>query len=474
MALHRRFSRYYILALKLTDILFLTATSTLFCTLVEACLKDGYLPPLWVFTRHKATILTYLFFWILLSFKRGFYHSWRIDNLVFEFLDVLKISTLSAIFTFFALMLVNLSTLEREGALIFWLGNTASLICFRASLRSYLRWIRKRGFDKRNFIIVGTNKRSMLLLKSINKYPEFGLSFLGFVDDETYLKKNSHLKGKGIKTLKEFEEILSTHSVDIVFITLPLKSYYSQIEKIVHLCDETGTDVKVVSDLFNIKVARRSVGVLEGVPLVSFTSGPEDEIRLLAKRCIDIAVSLVVLILVSPLLIVIAVLVKLTSSGPVFFAQERVGYHQRRFNMLKFRSMVVDAEEKLNDLEHLNEVSGPVFKIKKDPRITPIGHILRKFSLDELPQFINVLKGDMSLVGPRPLPTDVRKYKNFQKRRHSMKPGLTCLWQIRGRNAIPFEEWMKLDLKYIDNWSLALDFIILCKTIPAVVKGKGY
>jgi lipopolysaccharide/colanic/teichoic acid biosynthesis glycosyltransferase len=186
-------------------------------------------------------------------------------------------------------------------------------------------------------------------------------------------------------------------------------------------------------------------------------------------------VSATVLVALAPLLAVVAALIKLTSPGPVFFLQHRLGLNKRRFSIYKFRTMVPDAELRLREIEHLNEVSGPVFKIKDDPRITPMGRFLRKTSIDELPQLFNVLKGDMSLVGPRPLPIrDCDGFdKDWQRRRFSVRPGITCLWQINGRNSIPFEKWMQLDLEYIDMWSLRLDFEILLRTIPAVLKGSG-
>jgi exopolysaccharide biosynthesis polyprenyl glycosylphosphotransferase len=195
----------------------------------------------------------------------------------------------------------------------------------------------------------------------------------------------------------------------------------------------------------------------------------------LVKRIIDFAVSLTLIVLLSPLFLVVAIFIKFTSPGPVFFVQKRLGLSKRRFSIYKFRTMVVDAEKKMHELEDLNEVSGPVFKMRKDPRITPVGRFLRKTSIDELPQLFNVLKGEMSLVGPRPLP--VRDYEGFdqdwQRRRFSVVPGITCLWQVNGRSSVSFEQWMELDMQYIDQWSLWLDLKILARTIPAVLKGSG-
>jgi len=196
---------------------------------------------------------------------------------------------------------------------------------------------------------------------------------------------------------------------------------------------------------------------------------------LLVKRILDLAISFVLLVALTPLFLVVAALIKLTSPGSVFFRQERMGINKRRFVIYKFRTMVPNAEEMMESLEDLNEVSGPVFKIMDDPRITPIGKFLRRTSIDELPQLFNILKGDMSLVGPRPLP--VRDYQGFnqdwQRRRFTVRPGITCLWQVNGRSSIPFEQWMRLDLQYMDEWSLWLDLKILARTIPAVLRGSG-
>jgi exopolysaccharide biosynthesis polyprenyl glycosylphosphotransferase len=250
---------------------------------------------------------------------------------------------------------------------------------------------------------------------------------------------------------------------------------HDQASRIAALCEEQGITVRVLTNIFDLKLAHSSAEEVEDDPLITHSTGWVEGWPIFAKRMLDFTISAILIILISPFLLVVAVFIKLTSPGPVLFVQKRLGLNKRRFNVHKFRTMVVDAERQMSQIEHLNEVSGPVFKIKNDPRITPIGRFLRKTSIDELPQLFNVLIGDMSLVGPRPLP--VRDYEGFnedwQRRRFSVRPGITCLWQVRGRSSIPFEKWMELDLQYIDKWSLWLDFQILLRTIPAVLRGSG-
>jgi exopolysaccharide biosynthesis polyprenyl glycosylphosphotransferase len=240
------------------------------------------------------------------------------------------------------------------------------------------------------------------------------------------------------------------------------------------MCEELGIRTRVAMNFFQNRVARIEIEELEGVPLLTFTTTPSDETQLALKRLLDVAVSVLTLTLAAPVILIAALAIKLSSPGSVLFKQQRVGLNGRIFMLYKFRTMIEDAHERRGEIAHLNEMSGPVFKAKSDPRITPIGRILRKFSLDELPQLWNVLKGDMSLVGPRPpIPEEVASYHRWHRRRLSMKPGLTCLWQISGRNNIDFDAWMQLDLQYIDNWSPSLDLKILLRTIPAVLTGRG-
>jgi len=274
---------------------------------------------------------------------------------------------------------------------------------------------------------------------------------------------------------EQLNSIIAAQPVDEVLVALPIDKYGPLVEAIVRQCEEQGITVRLRTEMSHLQVARFYVDELEGLPVMTIQSGPADSWPLTVKRVIDIVGSAALLAALAPFFAVVALLIKSDSSGSVFFTQERVGYNKRRFKMIKFRTMIVDAERQQELLEHMNEVEGPVFKIKKDPRITRVGAFLRRFSIDELPQLVNVLKGDMSLVGPRPLPVrDVERIDiQWHKRRFSIKPGITCLWQVNGRSNVSFNEWVRMDLDYIDKWSLGLDFLILLKTIPAVLRGPG-
>jgi exopolysaccharide biosynthesis polyprenyl glycosylphosphotransferase len=279
----------------------------------------------------------------------------------------------------------------------------------------------------------------------------------------------------GPALVEQLNSVIADQPIDEVLVALPIDRYGPLIETIVRQCEEQGIIVRVRTEMSRLQVARSYVDELEGVPVLTIQSGPADSWQIIIKRVMDLAGSAALLLALAPLFAVVALLIKCDSSGPIFFAQERVGYNKRRFKVLKFRTMVVEAEEQQHMLEPLNEVEGPVFKIKKDPRITRVGAFLRRFSIDELPQLVNVLKGHMSLVGPRPLPVrDVERIDiQWHKRRFSIKPGITCLWQVNGRSNIGFNEWVRMDLDYIDKWSLGLDLLILVKTIPAVLRGPG-
>ena len=275
--------------------------------------------------------------------------------------------------------------------------------------------------------------------------------------------------------INELVQNLHKHSANVVLINAG-HTKFDLIEKVINACELEGVEVWLAADFFNTQIARTTVDDFQGVPLLVFQTTPAPSLQSLTKQMIDYIAAFTMILILSPLLLICALSVKLTSQGPIMFRQKRSGINGRPFTMFKFRSMNTNAEQRKLELEAMNEMSGPVFKVSSDPRITPIGKILRKYSLDELPQLINVLQGSMSLVGPRPLPEDeTKRFEDLSHRRRlSVKPGLTCLWQISGRNEVKeFSDWVRLDLEYIDNWSLWLDIKILIRTIPVVFKGTG-
>jgi exopolysaccharide biosynthesis polyprenyl glycosylphosphotransferase len=306
--------------------------------------------------------------------------------------------------------------------------------------------------------------------------PECGYRVLGFVDDEW--PGFREFKNSGYSLTSDFAglaEVFRCSIVDEVAIYLPLRSLYERAFQVAQLAEHHGILLRFDSDIFDLKFARSGIEAIDGASQIMADRCGIDGWQLLLKRVLDVVGALALLIVLASLFLIVAALIKLTSPGPAFFIQKRVGLNKRQFTMFKFRTMISTAESFQEQLLHLNEMTGPAFKIKNDPRITPLGRILRKTSIDELPQLFNVLKGDMSLVGPRAM--SVRDYRFFnedwQRRRFSVPPGITCLWQIHGRNTVPFEQWMVLDMQYIDSWSLWLDIKILALTIPAVFRGSG-
>lgn len=343
-------------------------------------------------------------------------------------------------------------------------------------------WVLGRGKKREHrLLLVGRNQRTRRHLNEIDIAVDQRVSVIGFVDDceqghqgvddcsDLFLQNQVPHLGR----VSDLASVLRDQAVDEVLITLPIKSCYDQIQATMQLCEEAGVPVSLCTDLFGNRIARPD-GAARAAHKIVYTCTPYPRWKLGLKRLMDIAGALAALSIFALPMLVIAIAIKLTSRGPLLFKQSRSGQNHRKFDMLKFRTMVPNAEKLKQEMQHLNEVDGPVFKIKKDPRVTPIGRFLRKYSLDELPQLFNVLRGEMSLVGPRPpIPREVENYEWWQRRRLSMKPGLTCFWQVSGRNDVGFEEWMQMDLAYIDNWSLGLDVKLLVKTVPAVVRGRG-
>jgi exopolysaccharide biosynthesis polyprenyl glycosylphosphotransferase len=322
-----------------------------------------------------------------------------------------------------------------------------------------------------NILIVGTRSKARKMGNLIANYAEWGLKVIGYVDTEVDgpVEPQEDILG----SVSDLHRIVENHIVDEI-IYAGDKPNLDLLNNILELCNEQGIRARLAADFFPAKVADLSMEFLENIPVITFSSAPEHAPSLFAKRILDIVISTVLLMVLLPFIAIVGLLVKLTSKGPIIYRQVRCGLYGRKFILYKIRSMFDGAEDVLWEIRHLNEMAGPVFKMRNDPRVTRVGRFLRKSSIDEWPQFWNVLKGDMSLVGPRaPLPEEVKEYTRWQRRRLSVKPGITCLWQVSGRNEVDFHEWMKLDLHYIDNWSLLLDLKILLRTLPVVFFGKG-
>jgi exopolysaccharide biosynthesis polyprenyl glycosylphosphotransferase len=418
----------------------------------------------------------YLALWPFVAAKYRFYSSKRTSALSGEVIDLVKIAVTDTVLAVVIIVFLDMHRPDPALLLLFNAGNIAGLFVSRLLVRSALKSIRRKGYNYRSVLIIGTNERTMEIVSAIKSNSEYGLRIIGILDTEERREQLGSFEGyKIIGSLGDLKKVLTRRIVDEVYITLPVKSFYNQIEEIIRLSEAQGIEIKLSPSLFPLKLANHSLALVGDIPLIKMVSGPTSIWKLIFKRGIDIIISSAALIAALPVFIVIPILIKLDSSrGPVFFRQKRVGYNMRRFTLLKFRTMVENAAQLKSELQSANEVDGPVFKIKNDPRITRVGRLLRRYSLDELPQLLNVLKGDMSLVGPRPpLVAEVNEYEWWQRRRLSMKPGITCFWQVSGRNKLSFADWMALDLKYIDNWSLRLDAMLLLRTIPAVFRGSG-
>lgn len=329
----------------------------------------------------------------------------------------------------------------------------------------------RRKFGAAHFVmVVGSSERARQIGHALEQSSAYGIRLMGFLDEEAGRVQLSRSYEQF--PLSTLPELLRRRVIDEVIFAVDSQRL-KELEYLFLLCDEEGVRTRVAVDFFPHVNSQVSLDALGTTPLLTFSAAPDDEIRLLVKRITDVLLAATALVLLLPFMLVIVLLIRLTSPGPAIFRQERCGLNGRRFTLYKFRSMLDNAEEMKASLMHLNS-KATAFKMPDDPRVTRIGWFLRKFSIDEWPQLWNVLKGDMSLVGPRPaVPSEVDLYERWQRRRLRMRPGLTCLWALEGRDALDFETWMKMDMRYIDNWSLALDWRIILGTIPRVVAGKG-
>jgi exopolysaccharide biosynthesis polyprenyl glycosylphosphotransferase len=406
----------------------------------------------------------------------GLYDSKRLSTRRYESVEVVKATALVTVSLVCLAKVFGVRMVTPTFLVVFWMFSAAILVVSRLVMRMSLAHLRKHGRNLHYILILGTNPRAIEFASRIEGNPDLGYRIVGFVDDDWAGTQDFLCTGYQLCcSFDGLPNYLRNHVIDEVAIYLPLRSFHEYTSQVTTLFEQQGIVMRFDCDIFNLKIARPRTDVFDGDAQITTQSGGFEGWAFLLKRAMDFVGSLVLLIILAPFLAVIAAVIQATSAGPVFFRQSRVGLNKRQFSMFKFRTMVANAERIQEELLHLNEMEGPAFKITNDPRITRVGSFLRKTSIDELPQLLNVLMGEMSLVGPRAM--SVRDYQFFnedwQRRRFSVRPGITCLWQVNGRNLIPFEQWMELDMQYIDKWSIWLDLKILAQTIPAVIKGTG-
>lgn len=419
-------------------------------------------------------LLIILPLWLIILNVLGAYRELRVKSVTQISWIVLRASSLALLSLSSFVFLLKLSYVSRSFMALFFMVSL-TFICFeRAVLINFWRIMAKKEYFCRNILIVGTGRRARSLIHSVHNHKDWGLHLVGLLDPDTEWTGKEIEGVKIIGVLQDLPKILNEQVIDEVIFVLP-RNWMGRIEEGVLACERVGVKATVAADLFNLRFAKAQSTEMDGIPLVSFQATPTGEWQMAIKRFADILLSFIGIMVLLPFFPIVALLIKLTSPGPIFFRQTRCGLNGRLFQIYKFRSMVVDAEAKQAELLHLNEMSGPVFKATNDPRFTIIGQWLRKTSIDELPQLWNVLRGEISLIGPRPpVPQEVAKYEPWQRRRLSMRPGITGYWQVNGRSEIKdFNKWMRLDLEYIDRWSLLFDMKIILKTIPVVFLGKG-
>ncbi len=343
----------------------------------------------------------------------------------------------------------------------------------RLAIALTLRWLRQYGVGVQRILLVGAGDVGRMVMRNIAARPELGYQLIGFLDDNPIKGRTNIGSFPALGSVDNLESLLGSNNVQRVIICLPWQSHRTA-QRLLRVCGQASVRAQVVPDLFQLTKHQMAVEQLNGIPLISVSDASIRGWNLLFKRISDILLTLLGGLLSLPILVAVAFAIRLESPGPIFYGQTRVGKDGRTFRCYKFRSMVVDAEEMRSQIADLNEASGPWFKVRDDPRLTKVGRFLRRYSLDELPQMYNVLRGDMSLVGPRPnLPDEVAAYEQWHRKRLSVSPGMTGLWQVSGRSDLTFDEMVLLDIYYVENWSIPLDLSIILRSLPAVIFGRG-
>jgi exopolysaccharide biosynthesis polyprenyl glycosylphosphotransferase len=417
--------------------------------------------------------------WLCVGWITGLYHDVDEANFRRSVAAALKVTLLASLLLFAFIFLTKFPYISRTLLALYVGLDFLLMLVYRLAAAVLLARLRTSVGGFRHFLLVGDTADALEIARSIEGSELRGMRLSGFAVVAPQAVRGSRLSSTqlqrdyAIYDVKQVPDLLRQHVIDEVIFAVA-KDELNELEDIFLACEQEGVKTRLALSFLPHIISRVSLERLRETPLLTFSSTPENEYLILLKRVADLAMALVLLVVLSPLLFFLGILIKLTSKGPMLYRQTRCGLGGRKFTVYKFRSMKAGADLLREELGTLNEVDGPVFKIKNDPRCTVLGRFMRRLSLDELPQLFNILKGDMSFVGPRPpLPEEVEKYERWQRRRLRMQPGLTCLWAIEGRSRLNFKRWMELDLEYIDHWSPLLDWKILLKTIPAVLLGRG-
>jgi exopolysaccharide biosynthesis polyprenyl glycosylphosphotransferase len=446
----------------------------LFSYALAYILREYYFPTQLFYSSEYITLLMIIIpVWLILLRSVNLHEVPRTRSYAYVFLQALKVVAIGSGVIIFFIFVLRLNLISRVVLMLFAGINLVLLYSSKIFLFTVSKYYRSKGFNKRNVFVMADDSSEEFIDKLLG-HPEWGYRILMILSDSPHIKEKYGRRVKVITAKASVKSIIEFDVVDEVIYCMN-EINQKEIQSLIYACEEIGVSFRMQSHLWNVTGTKSKLTYFDEIPFFTFQNTPTDYMALQLKWMLDYVFAFLTLLLFAPVMLVVIIMIKSSSSGPTFFKQMRVGLRGRKFYLYKFRTMVQNAEEMKDQLEEMNEVDGPVFKIKDDPRITKIGKFLRKTGLDELPQFYNVLRGDMSIVGPRPpIPEEVSKYERWQLRRLSMKPGLTCIWQIMpNRNNIPFNQWMKLDLQYIDTWSPKLDLMLFLKTIKTVLTAEG-
>ena len=415
-----------------------------------------------------------LVFLLFCSFQFSRVYSYRRDRIWLE--EVYAIASATTIGVV-VLIILNLAFGQLSFSRLIFLY-TAVLVTLllgisRAVIYALRGYLRNRGFGLERVVLVGVGDVGLMVMRTIAARPSLGYELVGFLDDNPAKNQTDIGRFQALGPLNNFRDILQNHGIDTAIICLPWKSHRT-VAHMLYVCEQSGIKAQIVPNFFQLTKNQMQVERLDSIPLITTRSVSIAGWNLFIKRALDVTVATAILIVGLPFAALISLAIYCSSPGPIVYSQTRIGRNGQPFKIYKFRSMIADAEAQLEKMSDLNEASGPLFKMRDDPRRTPLGRILRRFSMDELPNLINVLRGEMSLVGPRPnVPEEVAQYKDWHRKRLSVSPGMTGMWQVSGRSDLTFDEMVLLDIYYAENWSLTLDLGIMMRTIPKVLGGEG-